>query len=124
MNRAGAARILVAALLAGTTWAAPRRAQRTVGLFLHDPALASPGYTLFSPMRYSKTYLIDMQGRLVHAWTATQSPGLSAYLYEDGHLVRTANTGSASFAGGGAGGRVQEFDWWQAASHAGNCSTG
>ena len=89
----------------------PLRAQQTVGLFLNNPALASPGYTLFSPIRYTTTYLIDMQGRLVRAWPATQTPGLSAYLYEDGHLLRTANTGSASFATGGAGGRVQEFDW-------------
>ena len=101
--------VLIALVLA--SWPAPARAQQTVGLFLNDTALASPGYTLFSPMRYTTTYLIDMQGRLVHAWPATLTPGLAAYLYEDGHLLRTANTGSTAFATGGSGGRVQEFDW-------------
>ena len=99
------------AVLWAVSWPVDAGSQQTVGLFLNNPALSSPGYTLFSPIRYSTTYLIDMQGRLVHSWPATQTPGLSAYVYADGHLLRTANTGSASFATGGAGGRIQEFDW-------------
>ena len=37
-------------------------------LIQHDPAPASPGYTLFSPFRGQNTYLIDMSGNVVHHW--------------------------------------------------------
>ncbi|MFQ5498604.1 MAG: aryl-sulfate sulfotransferase, partial [Candidatus Zixiibacteriota bacterium] len=80
---------------------------QTVGLFLYDTA-AFDGYTLFSPMPDSTTYLIDMYGRVVHSWTADLEPGNLAYLLENGHLLLAARVSSQGL---GAGGRVQEFDW-------------
>jgi len=48
---------------------------QTVGLFIND-ARAWSGYTLFAPKHYGSTYLIDNQGKLVHAWTGSRyEPG-------------------------------------------------
>src|SRR5437899_7753840 len=37
------------------------------GLSLNDPK-AFQGYTLFAPLSSTKTYLIDMKGRVVRTW--------------------------------------------------------
>jgi hypothetical protein len=92
---------------------APARAQQTVGLFLNDPRSFS-GYTLFAPQQSSTTYLIDNHGKPVHAWGSSFAPGLSAYLLEDGHLLRTARYGpggASKFNVGGAGGLIEERAW-------------
>jgi len=72
--------------------------EQTIGLFLND-ATSFNGYTLFTPMQYTSTYLIDNNGLLVHAWENTSARGGSVYLLENGHLLRAT------------GGRVEEFDW-------------
>ncbi len=69
------------------------------------------GYNLFAPMESKTTYLMDNFGNTVHSWTSDYRPGLSVYLLEDGALLRTANTGDATFNVGGAGGRVERLDW-------------
>jgi hypothetical protein len=79
----------------------------TIGLLQNDSA-AFIGYTLFAPLMSNFTYLIDNKGRLVHSWRSSFRPGLSAYLLENGNLLRTANVGNMAFGGGG---RVEEFDW-------------
>lgn len=87
------------------------RAQfRTVGLFLNDSSSFN-GYTLFAPNSYTNTYLINNEGRLINLWEGTHRPGLSAYLLENGNLLRTALVSNSTFAGGGSGGLIQEFDW-------------
>jgi hypothetical protein len=72
---------------------------------------AFPGYTLFSPLSSRMTWLIDNQGRLVHAWHSPYTPGHSVYLLENGELLRPANVGNPYFVAGGQGGRVERFDW-------------
>lgn len=85
--------------------------QKTVGLFVND-VRAWEGYTLFAPKHYTSTYLINNQGLLVHAWTGGENePGQSAYLLENGHLLRAAMTRGPLSTGGGEGGRVEEYDW-------------
>ena len=91
--------------------ALPLSAQtQTVGLFLND-AQAFRGYTLFAPLRSNTTYLIDNDGKLVRSWQSSYQPGNAVYLLENGHLLRTGNARNPTFTSGGAGGRVQEFDW-------------
>jgi len=83
------------------------------GLSINDPR-AFRGYTLLAPMTSTKTYLIDMQGRVVRTWESDTTPAHSAYLLENGHLLRPgALAGEQQTLGGGpgAGGRVQEFTW-------------
>ena len=83
---------------------------QTVGLFLNTPA-AAPGYTLFAPMSYNVTYLIDNNGELVQSWPSEYSPGLSVYILENGDLLRTRIIQGQLFQTGGHGGGVEIIDW-------------
>lgn len=82
------------------------------GLLVHE-AEAFPGYTLFSPLDTSNTYLIDNEGRVIHEWVMEHRT-FAAYLLENGHLLRPityGNDGNGHFHGGGAGEGVQEVAW-------------
>jgi Arylsulfotransferase (ASST) len=83
-----------------------------VGVQINEPS-AYQGYTLVAPTQSTKTYLVDMRGRVVHAWESRYLAGADAYLLENGHLLRAANLGEneAFFAGDSQGGRIQEFTW-------------
>jgi hypothetical protein len=72
---------------------------------------AYEGYNLFTPLQSNDTYLMDNDGNVLHTWTSSYSPALSVYLQEDGTLLRTAGTTNTTFSAGGAGGRVERFDW-------------
>ncbi len=79
-----------------------------------NDARAFRGYSLIAPMKSTTTYLVDMNGRVVHAWRSSCTPALSAYLLKNGHLLRPgAQPGAdgAGFGGPGSGGRIQEFSW-------------
>ena len=84
---------------------------QTVGLFQNDPG-AHAGYTLFSPMAYTNTYLIDINGELVHEWATPYVPGAMGYLLPNGDLLRTARAPTPTpFNAGGFGGLIQQWDW-------------
>ena len=86
-------------------------AQNTVGLTKYESG-NSDGYVLFSPMVSKSTYLINKCGEKVHEWTSSAyKPALSAYLLEDGSLLRTGQLSNASFNEGGGGGIIERFDW-------------
>ena len=79
------------------------------GVSVNTPA-AFAGYTLIAPMNSTSTYLVDLEGRIVNEWKSDYTPALSAYLLENGHLLRPG--AERGFGGGpGAGGRLQEFNW-------------
>lgn len=84
--------------------------ERTVGLLLNTED-AWEGYTLFAPLRSTTTYLIDMEGRLVHSWPGEATPGLIAYLLPGGRLLRTELQRNLSFRMGGGGGHIVLRDW-------------
>src|SRR5262249_31322672 len=65
-----------------------KKAPAKIGLCINDPS-AFQGYTLLSPMTSARTYLIDMDGKVVRTWESGCYPALSAYLLENGHLLRT-----------------------------------
>jgi hypothetical protein len=90
--------------------ARPEPSGPKLGLLVHE-SNASPGYTLLAPTNSTQTYLIDMQGRVVNTWKSDCQPGLSAYLLDNGHLLRTGQIPNPPFFGGGTGGRIQEFGW-------------
>ena len=83
--------------------------QQTVGLFFNSSE-SSNGYTLFAPLDSKITYLIDNCGELIHSWESEFLPGASAYLLENGNLLRTARIPS-NFQSGGIGGRIEIFNW-------------
>src|SRR5690349_15040947 len=65
-----------------------KKAASKTGLLINDPR-AFQGYTLFAPLMGTKTYLIDMQGHVVRSWDSKCNPAASAYLLDNGHLLRT-----------------------------------
>jgi hypothetical protein len=82
-----------------------------LGLSINDPK-AFQGYTLLAPMMSRKTYLIDMEGRVVRTWESDCTPAMCAYLLEDGHLLRPGAVPQTSFGfAPGMGGKIQEFTW-------------
>jgi hypothetical protein len=82
-----------------------------VGESYYDDA-AYKGYTLFSPMRDTKTYLINISGEVVHIWQSNSIPRCSVYLLENGNLLRTFFPGpNPRFIAGGVGGGVEILDW-------------
>lgn len=82
-----------------------------LGLILNTPK-AFKGYTLFSPLSSTKFYLIDMEGRVVKQWEGAATPASSAYLLENGNVMRPCAHNEPGKKGGGpAGGRVQVFTW-------------
>jgi len=79
------------------------------GLVLNTDA-ACPGYTLFAPLNSTTTYLVDLEGRLVHSWPSRYEPGQAVHLLDDGSLLRAAREpGNRHFGGGGIGGRVERI---------------
>ena len=84
-----------------------------LGLNHHDAKKACQGYTLLAPANSTTTYLLDMEGRVVKTWQSDCKPGHSAYLLENGHLLRAGEHRDAkkSFGGPGAGGALQEWTW-------------
>jgi hypothetical protein len=83
-----------------------------LGLHLNDAEKACKGYTLLAPANSTTTYLLDMEGRVVQTWQSDCKPGHSAYLLENGNLLRAGALVNPPFrVFGGAGGRVQEFSW-------------
>jgi len=90
---------------------ASRALGQDVGLIQND-AGAYPGYTMFSPSD-GKTYLIDMDGRVVHQWDSPYSGGNSGYLMENGDLLRggAPDEEHPIFDSGGSAGRVHLVSW-------------
>jgi len=84
-------------------------AENTVGLIINDESQSFNGYTLFAPNLSRSTYLIDNNGNLVNKWESEYIPGVSAYLLEDGNLLRTAKIDDP--AGGNRKGGFELFDW-------------
>ena len=69
------------------------------------------GYTLFGPEYSTYTYLINMDGKIVHTWKSDYIQGFGNYLLENGDLLRLDKFGSdLSFTAGGRAGRVEKFD--------------
>lgn len=80
--------------------------EQTVGLFFND-SRSFNGYTLFSPGPGTVTYLIDNCGRQVNSWVSSHRPNNSAYLLENGNLLRTCQTVPSQKLGG----KLEIFNW-------------
>jgi len=82
------------------------------GLIVNEPA-AFPGYTLFAPLNHNSTYLIDMQGEIVHKWDHEDQVGNSVYLLPDGRLLRPMHVRDNEIFGAPpfGGGRLQIIAW-------------
>src|SRR5438105_1861165 len=65
----------------------PKEAKGKVGLTINDPR-AFKGYTMWSPGKQKKTFMIDIEGRVVKVWECDCEPGIG-YLLPNGNLLRT-----------------------------------
>ncbi len=86
---------------------------QTIGI-LQNTADSFNGYTLFAPTRGSTSYLIDNCGNQINTWSSEFAPAVSAYLLENGDLLRTArilNSPFPTITVGGKGGRLERYDW-------------
>ena len=84
---------------------------QTVGL-IQKKSSAFEGYTMFAPIMSKNTYLINMEGLLVHQWESDYNPGLVTYFLDDGNLLRTCDISNSKFKpAGGSSGKVQLLDW-------------
>jgi hypothetical protein len=81
------------------------------GVTEHDRARATPGVTLFSPLRHKVTYLIGMQGEILHQWNLESKPGNYAYLLPNGNLLVAVETPVGPPGFNAKGGKIQELDW-------------
>jgi hypothetical protein len=108
-------RLLLAIILFGLM--APLWAQNTVGLLSYDTEKVYEGYNLFFPHNQSNVYLLDNCGQIVHTWPDEDNwrPGNSAYLTEEGNLIKckreNASINDPIWAGGG--GAIVEIRSWE-----------
>jgi hypothetical protein len=49
------------------------------------------GYTLFTPISSTTTYLINNSGDITHTWASDYEPALSVYLLDDGVILRATH---------------------------------
>lgn len=74
--------------------------------------MATSGYVLYNPLTSATTYLIDMDGNVVHTWDTGMGISGGMYLKDNGNLVRSSRDPEAPvFAGGGQGGWFKEYTW-------------
>ena len=99
-------------ILLMTASAPPLVAQPEGRGVLRNTGSASPGYTLIAPFGGQETFLIDLNGKVIHSWKTDRTPSQAAYLLKDGSLLRTAKVRNETFkVKGGPAGAIQKFDW-------------
>jgi hypothetical protein len=90
-------------------------AQNTVGLIYIDHEKTVGGFNLIYPEHQPHVYLLNECGEIVHIWEGEEDsrPGKTAYLLENGNLLRAKISPAlgASFGTGGAGGVVEMLTW-------------
>jgi Arylsulfotransferase (ASST) len=84
---------------------------RDFGLYVCDEQRATPGCTLFSPINGTSTYLIGMDGEVVHKWEHPLKLGPYAYLLGNGNLLWAGMLPEGPQHMGGRGGLLREYDW-------------
>jgi hypothetical protein len=78
---------------------------------VRNEAGAAPGYVLFTQLTSDTTYLVDLEGRVVHTWK-TEKAGDALYLQDDGSLYRLARIPEPpNFRAGGVSGYMQKISW-------------
>ncbi len=86
------------------------------GVTAYDKDLACPGYVLFAPLYGHHTYLMNLDGMIVHQWEHEHVPGMYSRLSREGNLLYMSKVQDetwdifpiwALFKGG----VLQELDW-------------
>ena len=73
---------------------------------------AMEGFVLIAPLRSTETYLLNAGKQVVHGWKSDHPPTGTAYLMENGDLLRGARDPEFKhFRGGGIGLMVERYNW-------------
>ena len=85
----------------------------STGTIQYDAERSSGGYTLFSPTAARASYLIDMQGQVVHKWDLPEGMSIfkQVYLLPNGNLLRGIKPSERVMDKQGPGGTLQELNW-------------
>jgi hypothetical protein len=92
-------RLLPLLLSLAASLPAYERLQGPTELLFHDKANSLSGYTLFGVG--SRTYLLDMEGRVVHTWPVGTNP----HLLDNGNILDASKDDPSGFQG------FKEVDW-------------
>ena len=72
------------------------------------PAQVAPGHRMYAPHGTTETYLVDVNGAVIHTWPGGYPPGNGVYHEPDGTLIRSGMApGNPGI--GGSGGAVQRL---------------
>ena len=80
------------------------------GLTHHDPARATPGFTLYTPLRNATAYLVNMAGAIVHQWDLPAGPSHYGSLLPTGNLLMALRSPDSP-PDMARGGSMRELDW-------------
>lgn len=83
----------------------------TIGTLMFNKKNTFDGYTLFTPTKSKKTYLINNCGQVINQWSSNYISGKSVYLLEDGSILRAGEILNPDIKIGGIGGIIELFDW-------------
>ena len=82
------------------------------GVTTNQKFKASNGYTLISPLGTKETWLIDMEGQLVHKWQMPSTPALYSELLDNGNLLYAGHLEDGPLSTfEGSGGEILETNW-------------
>ena len=70
---------------------------QTVGVSIFDEDETMEGYTFFTPNSSNKAYIIDNCGYVINEYVRGNRPGFSAYLLDNGLMLRANKVNNASF---------------------------
>lgn len=84
---------------------------QTVGA-LSNGIETSEGFTLFHPLNFDTTYLVNNCGERINQWPSSLPNAAFAGFKSNGNLVKSVKfPGDGAFIGGGITGRIVEQDW-------------
>lgn len=81
------------------------------GVHRYFKDLCFNGYNLVPPYFSKETFLLNMEGEIVHTWKSDYLPGLYAFLLEDGTLLRGVRFPDAAVRFAGITGGFERLDW-------------
>ena len=84
---------------------------QTVGVSIFDEDETMEGYTFFTPNSSNKAYIVDNCGYVINEYIRGNRPGFSAYLLDNGLMLRTNKVNDAFFNQASTGGQVELVDW-------------
>ena len=84
---------------------------QTLGVTAFDADEAMEGYTFFTPNNSNRAYIVDNCGYVINEYVRGNRPGFSAYLLDNGLMLRANKVNNPYFSQASTGGQVELVDW-------------